>query len=267
MTAPERRYLHYGLVFMILFQDRVVAIFLGSCLVRNCTLSPVIVAIDGPAGSGKSTTARLLAERLGYHYLDTGAMYRAVAYALADSPIEDESVVRERLEGLQLAFRHEPDGIRVLVNGEDVTDSIRTPEVGALSSRISAYKAVREKLVAEQRRFAREYLRQGGGVVVEGRDIGTVVFPDADVKIFMVADPAIRARRRQEQLEAAGKVLPYETILQEIVERDRQDSERELSPLRRAEDAIDLDTTKRSIGEQVDFVIEKVKERKGRFSV
>lgn len=228
----------------------------------------MIVAIDGPAGSGKSTTARLVAERLGYLYLDTGAMYRAVAFALAQRAVEsDEPEIGAQLEDMRLSLQHSPDGMHVLVDGEDVSESIRTPEIGALSSRISTYRAVREKLVAEQRRIAREYVQRGGGVVIEGRDIGTVVFPDADVKIFMVADPSIRARRRQEQLEAAGKILPLQSILQEIVERDRQDSEREISPLRRADDAIDVDTTKSSVSEQVDFVIEKVKERKERFSV
>lgn len=228
----------------------------------------MIVAIDGPAGSGKSTTARLVAERLGYLYLDTGAMYRAVAFALAQRAVEsDEPEIGAQLEDMRLSLQHSPDGMHVLVDGEDVSESIRTPEIGALSSRISTYRAVREKLVAEQRRIAREYVQRGGGVVIEGRDIGTVVFPDADVKIFMVADPSIRARRRQEQLEAAGKILPLQSILQEIVERDRQDSEREISPLRRPDDAIDVDTTKSSVSEQVDFVIEKVKERKERFSV
>lgn len=221
---------------------------------------PLIVALDGPAGSGKSTTARAVAARLGYVYLDTGAMYRALALSYlrrGDRPAP-VSGVDVRYEGTEM---------RVLLEGEDVSALIRSPEVGAAASRISADASVREKMVALQRRIARGQLEQGRGVVLDGRDIGTVVFPDADVKIFMVADPRIRARRRHAELTEGGAAILEDQVLSEILDRDRRDSERAVAPLRKAPDAFELDTTAFTIDEQVDFTIGKIRERARRTSV
>lgn len=220
----------------------------------------VIITIDGPSGSGKSTTARAVAERLGYLYVDTGAMYRAVALAFlqADAPPTSEAAA-ELLPDLRIDIRHPEDGMRVLLNGDDVSSSIRTQAVGTMASKVSQLAAVRDKLVREQRRIAGERETAEGGVVLDGRDMGTVVFPDADVKIYMVADVAVRARRRQADYAEQGRAVPLDEVRQEIIERDRQDRQRELSPLQKAEDAIELDTTDRTIEEQVDFVVEQVR--------
>lgn len=223
----------------------------------------MIITIDGPSGSGKSTTARAVAEQLGYLYIDTGAMYRAVALAFmkADrSPSADAAA--ELLSTLRIDVRHAADGMHVHLNGSDVSASIRTQAVGNMASKVSQLAAVREKLVEEQRRIARERQAAEGGVVLDGRDMGTVVFPDADVKIFMVADATVRARRRQAEYAAQGRTVSLEEVHREIVERDRQDRERELAPLQKADDAIELDTTARTIEEQVDFVIRAVRARK-----
>lgn len=221
----------------------------------------MIVAIDGPAGSGKSTTAREVARRLGYLYLNTGAMYRTVALAFlrADTEVSPEGADAV-LSTIRLDVRREAGDLRLFLGGEDVTKRIAQPDVAQMASRVGALAAVRAKLVAEQRRLGRLYA-QDPGVVLEGRDIGTVVFPEADVKIFMIADPAVRARRRQAELAAAGTLVPVETVLAEIEQRDRQDRERALSPLRKADDAIELDTSRRSIDAQVQVVVDLVRER------
>ena len=221
----------------------------------------MIVAIDGPAGSGKSTTAREVARRLGYLYLNTGAMYRGVALAFLKtgsdaSPDAADALLPE----LRLDLRYDGGDMRILLNDEDVTRAIRQPEVGQMASRVGKLAAVRQKLVAEQRRLGTHY-GQDPGVVLEGRDIGTVVFPDAEVKIFLIAEPEVRARRRQAELAAAGTSVAFETVLAEIQQRDRQDRQRALSPLRKADDAVELDTSDRSIDEQVAFVIDCVRER------
>ncbi|WP_457653503.1 (d)CMP kinase [Rhodocaloribacter sp.] len=222
----------------------------------------MIIAIDGPSGSGKSTTARKLAERLGYLYLDTGAMYRAIALAFLRSGWEPTPEnARKLLARMRLDVMHRNGGMRVFLDGEDVSDRIRTPEVSAMASRVSALEPVRKKMVEAQRRIARDFTAKGGGVVVEGRDIGTVVFPDADVKVFMVADPLERARRRQVELKARGREVDLDTVLAELEQRDRQDAERALAPLRKAEDAIELDTTSLTPDEQVAFIFNKVRER------
>jgi cytidylate kinase len=220
----------------------------------------VIVTIDGPAGSGKSTTAQRVADQLDYVYLDTGAMYRAVALgflragALA-TPEGAESV----LPPLDVDVQYRADTMRVFLGEEEVTDQLRTAEVGSVVSDISTLASVREYMVEQQRRIGREQAEEHGGVVLDGRDTGTVVFPDADLKIFMVADLDERARRRQQEYEAAGEDIPFEEVRAEIEERDRQDRTRDIAPLRRAEDAIPLDTTDRTIAEQVAFVVDRVK--------
>lgn len=217
----------------------------------------MIITIDGPSGSGKSTTARAVARRLGYLYLDTGAMYRAVALAFLRAGAEPTpEAAAEILPDLRVDVRYDADGeMQVLLDREDVTASIRTQEVGTMASRVSTFAAVREKLVREQRRIAREREQSEGGVVLDGRDTGTVVFPAADLKIYMEADARVRARRRQAEYAERGRSVALEEVHREIVERDRQDRERDLAPLRKAEDAIVLDTTHCTIEEQVDFVV------------
>jgi cytidylate kinase len=222
----------------------------------------VIVAIDGPASSGKSTTARAVAQKVGLLYLDTGAMYRAVALAFLRAGIEPDPAEAERvLDALHVDVDHDEDGaMRVTLDGDDVTGELRAPAVTRRASEVSALPAVREKLVEEQRRIAAACEAEGGGVVLDGRDIGTIVFPEADVKIFLVADAEVRARRRRaELLEKNGEAPPLEEVLENIRRRDAQDRAREMSPLRQAEDAVALDTTERSIEEQVEFVAQRVR--------
>lgn len=221
----------------------------------------MIITIDGPSGSGKSTTARGVARRLGYLYLDTGAMYRAVALAFleAGAPPTPEAA-DEVLSDLRVHVHYADDTMHVTLNSRDVTDAIRTQDVGTMASRVSQLAAVREKLVREQRRIARERVAEEGGVVLDGRDTGTVVFPEADVKIYMVADARVRAERRYAEYVEQGRDVSLEAVRQEIVERDRQDRERALSPLQQAEDAIELDTSNRTVEEQIDFVVDRVRD-------
>jgi len=228
----------------------------------------VIIAIDGPAGAGKSTTARRVAERLGYPYLDTGAMYRALALALLrQDPTLDPERAREALARVQLRVAWDDGRLRVFLDDEDVTEAIRTPEVSQAASRISAWPEVRARLLEEQRRIGRAWDRQYGGVVLDGRDIGTVVFPEAEVKVFLVAAPEERARRRQRELAERGQEVPLEQVLAEILQRDAQDRQRAVAPLRKADDAVELDTTSLSIDEQVQRVYELVRERQRRLHV
>ncbi|RXK88664.1 (d)CMP kinase [Chlorobaculum sp. 24CR] len=218
---------------------------------------PIIVAIDGPAASGKSTTAKLLAARLGYTYIDTGAMYRAVTLrvlreGLLDEIRRDESGIAELLEQITIGFQ----GHRVLLDGEDVSGAIRENRVSREVSFISSLKPVRDKLRELQQEMGRKR-----GIVMDGRDIGTVIFPDAELKIFLVADPRERARRRHAELslKASGAAVPsIEELEAEIVKRDRDDEERTHAPLRRHADAVLLDTSKMTIDEQVNVVYELV---------
>lgn len=217
----------------------------------------IIIAIDGPAGSGKSTTARRVAQQLGYIYIDTGAMYRALTLAvLRENKPTDEASLSEILRNYSVALRVESDGQHTYLNGEDVSAAIRTPDVTALVSAVSALARVRSDMVHQQ-----QELGKNGGVVMDGRDIGTVVFPQAELKIFLVASPAERARRRVLELAKQGVQMSAEEVERQIVERDRMDSERDISPLRKADDAVEIDTSMLSIEEQTHKVVELAREK------
>ena len=220
-----------------------------------------VLAIDGPAGSGKSTTARLCAERLGFRHLDTGAMYRAVTLKVlrTGTDITDGHGLARMLRTTRIGVEWNRTGMRVLLDGRDVSEAIREPEVSGFVSEVSAIPAVRHKLVAEQRRVA-----AGQAVVCEGRDIGSVVFPNADLKIFLECDSAERARRRRLELAQKGTNISRKTVLANLVKRDRIDSGREVSPLRRTPDAILVDTSYLTIEEQVTVVCDLARrKRKG----
>ncbi len=207
----------------------------------------LIIAIDGPSGAGKSTIAKMLADRLEYLYLDTGAMFRTVALKVKESgiSIEDEVALADVCRKVNISFERSADGgCRVFSNGEDVSAAIRTPEISMLTSRISAIKTVRDFLLQLQRRMG-----AAGGVVLEGRDIGTVVFPDADIKFFLSASPVERGKRRFLELEAKGEQTTLERTIAEVVQRDAQDEQREHAPLCKAKDAVEIDTTYLSIQE------------------
>ncbi len=199
------------------------------------------IAIDGPAGAGKSTIARKLAGELGFYYVDTGAIYRTVAYFFdlwGVSP-KDTDGVNRYLDELTVEMDYDEDGKQhMFMNGMDVTDDIRTPEISMLASQVSAQKAVREMLLEMQRETARRH-----NVIMDGRDIGTVVLPQADVKIFLTASPEVRAQRRTAELEAKGQKVKFEKILQEIRQRDEQDTHRAIAPLKQAKDAVLVDTS------------------------
>jgi cytidylate kinase len=215
----------------------------------------MIITIDGPAGAGKSTTAKALAQRLGFDFLDTGAMYRAVTLAGLRVAIDwrDSAALTALLAGLILEM---PPG-RVLLNGEDVSGSLRTAEVSALASQVAVIPAVRQRLVQLQRDIA-----AGRNMVCEGRDQGTIVFPDAFCKFFLVADPAERARRRQRE-QPARQAMPWEEVLRQQEARDRRDASRELAPMVPAADAIVLDSTQLTLDEVVERMEREVRCRQG----
>ena len=214
----------------------------------------ITIAIDGPAASGKSTTAKLVAEKLGYLHIDTGAMYRAITLKVLDHQIDLSD--RETIEALArksaVNLESSSSSSRVLLDGFDVTKRIRTPLVTQSVSTVSSYGGVREVMVREQRKIAVD-----GGVVLEGRDIGTVVLPDAELKIFMVASVEERARRRKKELALNGIEASEEELMREIEIRDQKDSTRAASPLKKAPDACVLDTSDLTIEEQVDFIVER----------
>jgi cytidylate kinase len=217
-------------------------------------MSKIIIAIDGPAASGKSTAAKTLAERLNFVYLDTGAMYRAITYlALKKGIVEDEEAIIELTKNLDMSLKFENGVTRVFVNGDEVTEFIRTKEVNERVSDVSRIKDVRAELVKIQKR-----LSEKGSLVAEGRDITTVVFPDADVKIYMTASLDVRADRRHKEFLEKGMDISYEEVKENVIKRDEIDSGRKVSPLKKAEDACELDTTELSVGEEIDIILDLI---------
>ncbi|HEX7409100.1 MAG TPA: (d)CMP kinase [Candidatus Binatia bacterium] len=208
----------------------------------------IVVAVDGPAGAGKSTVSRRLAQALGYRYIDTGAMYRVIGVLAAERGIDlsDSARLAALCEATHIEFIEHGDRVRTCVDGRDLSAAIRTADAAQLASKVSAVPEVRHRLVAEQRAMAAE-----GGVVMEGRDIGTVVFPDAPVKVFLDASAAERARRRTHELRAEATTADIERMEKEIAERDARDRTRAHSPLRPAADAVVVDTTDKTIDEVV----------------
>lgn len=223
----------------------------------------LIVAIDGPAGSGKSTVTHLLARRLGYVHIDTGALYRAIALKAKEVglPIDGRPGLGPELGRLTTQCKLEfqwlnDDRNHVFLNGQNVSTLIRTPEISSGASKISAYAEVRQALLGLQRDMGK-----GGGVVLEGRDIGTVVFPDAHVKFFLTASLESRARRRMVELEEKGVYMAFDEVLDQVVKRDRDDTERPVAPLRKAADALEIDTTQMTVEQVVALLADYVEQK------
>lgn len=219
----------------------------------------LIVAIDGPSGAGKSSVTALLAKRLGYLHIDTGAMYRALALLVARAGVRvnDDEAVQQVCGAAEIALQRTADGYQVLVNGEDVSAAIRTPEISLLTSQLASRKVVRDLLLLRQRALGKK-----GGVVLEGRDIGTVVFPEAEIKFYLTASVEERGRRRFEELRQKGEPVDLAQTIAEVAQRDEQDRTREHAPLCRATDAVDIDSTGRSIDQVLDEMMQIVAERR-----
>ena len=219
----------------------------------------ITVAIDGPSGAGKSTLAKSVSKTLGYLYVDTGAIYRTIGYAAFSKGVapKDGEAVAALLPELEIGLHYGEDGLQhMTLNGTDVTDQIRLPEISLYASAVSAHPAVRAHLLEMQRKLARE-----NNVVMDGRDIGTVVLPDATVKIFLTASVEERAMRRFRELEQRGTSQPYDQVLREIVDRDYADTHRAIAPLRRAEDAVELDTGALTFEESLRLLLETIRRR------
>ncbi len=228
-------------------------------------VSVPVIAIDGPSGAGKGTVSQLLARRFGWHFLDSGALYRLVAQAARNHaiPLDNVEALQTLAAHLDVQFQVAEEGsqLRVLLEGEDVTAAIRSEEIGNDASKVASIPEVREALLERQRAF-----RIPPGLVADGRDMGTVVFPDAEVKIFLTASPEERARRRYKQLKEKDPNVIFDDLVVEIAERDKRDIERSVAPLRPAEDAVVIDTTDLTIEEVVDRVMAVCEERLGRIS-
>lgn len=215
------------------------------------------VAIDGPSGAGKSTIAKIAASTLGYIYIDTGALYRTVglnALRLNADFENPESIISTLTEDLKIELRYIDDEQRMFLNGEDVSTKIRTPEASMAASAVSAVPAVREYLFDLQKQLARD-----NNCIMDGRDIGTVVLPDADVKIFLTASPEARARRRYLELIEKGIDTKYEEVLEDMIKRDYNDSHRAIAPLKQADDAILIDTSEINLQQSIDLIIDTIK--------
>lgn len=223
-------------------------------------MSSVNIAIDGPAGAGKSTIAKMVSSKLGYIYVDTGALYRTAALFITENNIPEEEI-EKALESADISLKFIDGTQRVFLGEKDVSDFIRTPEISMAASRTSAIPAVRAYLFETQKKIARE-----NNVIMDGRDIGTVVLPDADVKIFLTASAEERANRRFKELSEKPDCPPYDDILKDIIQRDYQDMHRETSPLKQADDAVLVDTTKLNLEESADAIIRIINEKIGRDS-
>ncbi|HHG74936.1 MAG TPA: (d)CMP kinase [Persephonella sp.] len=219
----------------------------------------MIIAIDGPAGSGKSTIAKMIARELGFTYIDTGAMYRAVALKIKRLGInpDDPEAVLEVLKNTEIDLKPSEEGIKIFLDGEDVSDMIRTEEIGKIASKIARHRKVREILVQMQRELG----KRAKDAVIEGRDTGTVIFPDADIKFFLTASAEVRAERRYRELKEKGLNVNYDRILREVKERDRLDKTRKESPLKPAEDAVIIDTSDKDIDQVFRQLIDIIKKR------
>lgn len=219
------------------------------------------IAIDGPSGTGKSTTAKALAKKLSFIYIDTGAMYRAVGlYCVRNNiNIENEELVKAILDDIDIDIFYKNGVQEIKLNGEIVSEAIRENNISKCASVVSAYKDVREKLVSIQRNLASK-----NSVIMDGRDIGTVVLPDADLKIYLVARPEIRTQRRYDELIAKGQKVEYDTIMKELEERDYRDTHRENSPLRQAEDAVVVDSSDMSVEKVVETINKLFKKKVGK---
>ncbi len=224
-------------------------------------MSTIRVAVDGPSGAGKSTLARAAAAALGFLYVDTGAIYRTVGLSVRDRGVDpgDEAAVAEMLPPLRIELRYDGEGgQRMFLNGRDVSGEIRLPEISRYASAVSALPVVRAYLMETQRDLARKH-----DVIMDGRDIGTVVLPDAEVKVFLTASAQARAQRRCRELEERGTPQPFEEVLRDIEDRDFRDTHREAAPLRRAEDAALLDTSALDFRQSLEALLEIIRERTG----
>lgn len=223
---------------------------------------PLIVAIDGPAGAGKSSVSKILALRLNFTLVDTGAIYRCIALKASRGGVafDDLPALQQLLDGVKVSFRMDEDKNRVFLDGLDVSEAIRTSEISLAASKVSSQPVVRNALLELQRRLA---LAAEHGAILEGRDIGTVVFPDADIKVFLFADPSVRAERRYEELFQKGHEKPVDQVLADQNKRDKEDTEREVAPLKPAPDAVKIDSTHLHLSEVVHQIEGLVSAKRG----